>query len=155
MFVSLRIHANLNLIKKIISSAQDRRTGTKVAIKKLLRPFQSELFAKRAYRELRLLKHMKHDNVSSLNICMPSLCTLLLYELAFLYFFLVGYWTAECFHRRPVTGPIPRLVSSALNQATSHVWPCLHGTLAPCIYFFFYLFWLHLVFLAWISRNSA
>lgn len=41
----------------------DSRTRTKVAIKKLYRPFQSELFAKRAYRELRLLKHMKHENV--------------------------------------------------------------------------------------------
>uniref|UniRef100_A0A672PNV2 mitogen-activated protein kinase n=1 Tax=Sinocyclocheilus grahami TaxID=75366 RepID=A0A672PNV2_SINGR len=46
--------------------AFDRRTGTKVAIKKLHRPFQSDLFAKRAYRELRLLKHMKHDNVIGL-----------------------------------------------------------------------------------------
>lgn len=45
------------------SSAVDIRTGSKVAIKKLYRPFQSELFAKRAYRELRLLKHMKHENV--------------------------------------------------------------------------------------------
>uniref|UniRef100_A0A8C7D7H4 mitogen-activated protein kinase n=1 Tax=Oncorhynchus kisutch TaxID=8019 RepID=A0A8C7D7H4_ONCKI len=47
-------------------SAVDFRTGTKVAIKKLHRPFQSELFAKRAYRELRLLKHMKHENVIGL-----------------------------------------------------------------------------------------
>uniref|UniRef100_A0A673M5Q8 mitogen-activated protein kinase n=1 Tax=Sinocyclocheilus rhinocerous TaxID=307959 RepID=A0A673M5Q8_9TELE len=46
--------------------AVDRRTGAKVAIKKLHRPFQSDLFAKRAYRELRLLKHMKHDNVIGL-----------------------------------------------------------------------------------------
>ncbi|TRY85222.1 hypothetical protein DNTS_009265 [Danionella cerebrum] len=46
--------------------AFDRRTGSKVAIKKLHRPFQSDLFAKRAYRELRLLKHMKHDNVIGL-----------------------------------------------------------------------------------------
>uniref|UniRef100_A0AAY4B0W4 mitogen-activated protein kinase n=1 Tax=Denticeps clupeoides TaxID=299321 RepID=A0AAY4B0W4_9TELE len=44
----------------------DRGPGTKVAIKKLHRPFQSELFAKRAYRELRLLKHMKHENVIGL-----------------------------------------------------------------------------------------
>ncbi|NWV26511.1 MK12 kinase, partial [Origma solitaria] len=44
-------------------SAVDGRSGIKVAIKKLYRPFQSELFAKRAYRELRLLKHMKHENV--------------------------------------------------------------------------------------------
>ncbi|KAL4659365.1 mitogen-activated protein kinase 12-like isoform X1 [Arapaima gigas] len=49
-----------------VCSATDRRTGTRVAIKKLHRPFQSELFAKRAYRELRLLKHMKHDNVIGL-----------------------------------------------------------------------------------------
>uniref|UniRef100_A0A8C4H6Y4 mitogen-activated protein kinase n=1 Tax=Dicentrarchus labrax TaxID=13489 RepID=A0A8C4H6Y4_DICLA len=40
------------------------KTKEKVAIKKLHRPFQSEIFAKRAYRELRLLKHMKHENVS-------------------------------------------------------------------------------------------
>lgn len=45
------------------SSAIDKRSGEKVAIKKLSRPFQSEIFAKRAYRELRLLKHMQHENV--------------------------------------------------------------------------------------------
>ncbi|KAM8751126.1 mitogen-activated protein kinase 12 [Acanthopagrus schlegelii] len=49
-----------------VCSAVDSRTRTKVAIKKLYRPFQSELFAKRAYRELRLLKHMKHENVIGL-----------------------------------------------------------------------------------------
>ncbi|XP_070687374.1 mitogen-activated protein kinase 12 [Pempheris klunzingeri] len=49
-----------------VCSAVDSRFGTKVAIKKLYRPFQSELFAKRAYRELRLLKHMKHENVIGL-----------------------------------------------------------------------------------------
>ncbi|XP_039988079.1 mitogen-activated protein kinase 12 [Xiphias gladius] len=49
-----------------VCSAVDSRTGAKVAIKKLYRPFQSELFAKRAYRELRLLKHMKHENVIGL-----------------------------------------------------------------------------------------
>uniref|UniRef100_A0A803YR25 mitogen-activated protein kinase n=1 Tax=Meleagris gallopavo TaxID=9103 RepID=A0A803YR25_MELGA len=45
------------------NSAVDGRSGTKVAIKKLYRPFQSQILAKRAYRELRLLKHMKHENV--------------------------------------------------------------------------------------------
>ncbi|KAG2469387.1 MK11 kinase, partial [Polypterus senegalus] len=49
-----------------VCSAIDKRTGAKVAIKKLYRPFQSELFAKRAYRELRLLKHMRHENVIGL-----------------------------------------------------------------------------------------
>ncbi|XP_048971169.1 mitogen-activated protein kinase 12 isoform X3 [Canis lupus baileyi] len=45
-----------------VCSAVDSRSGARVAIKKLYRPFQSELFAKRAYRELRLLKHMRHEN---------------------------------------------------------------------------------------------
>lgn len=48
------------------SSALNEKNKEKVAIKKLHRPFQSEIFAKRAYRELRLLKHMKHENVSRL-----------------------------------------------------------------------------------------
>lgn len=38
----------------------------KVAIKKLARPFQSAVHAKRTYRELRLLKHMDHENVIGL-----------------------------------------------------------------------------------------
>ncbi|XP_074534160.1 mitogen-activated protein kinase 12 [Halichoeres trimaculatus] len=49
-----------------VCSAVDVRSGGKVAIKKLYRPFQSELFAKRSFRELKLLKHMKHENVIGL-----------------------------------------------------------------------------------------
>uniref|UniRef100_A0A672YIB4 mitogen-activated protein kinase n=1 Tax=Sphaeramia orbicularis TaxID=375764 RepID=A0A672YIB4_9TELE len=49
-----------------VCSAINDKTKEKVAIKKLHRPFQSEIFAKRAYRELRLLKHMKHENVIGL-----------------------------------------------------------------------------------------
>lgn len=60
---SLTRHMPSAVFSPAISSAVDSRTGVKVAIKKLYRPFQSELFAKRAYRELRLLKHMKHENV--------------------------------------------------------------------------------------------
>lgn len=49
------------------SSADDaKRDKTKVAIKKLARPFQSAIHAKRTYRELCLLKHMKHENVIGL-----------------------------------------------------------------------------------------
>ncbi|EMP32320.1 Mitogen-activated protein kinase 14 [Chelonia mydas] len=48
------------------SSAFDRKTGLRVAVKKLSRPFQSIIHAKRTYRELRLLKHMKHENVIGL-----------------------------------------------------------------------------------------
>jgi p38 MAP kinase len=39
-------------------------TFLKVAIKKIARPFQSAVHAKRTYRELRMLKHMNHENVS-------------------------------------------------------------------------------------------
>uniref|UniRef100_A0A8C6YXL7 mitogen-activated protein kinase n=1 Tax=Nothoprocta perdicaria TaxID=30464 RepID=A0A8C6YXL7_NOTPE len=49
-----------------VCSAIDKKTGEKVAIKKLCRPFQSETFAKRAYRELMLLKHMQHENTQGL-----------------------------------------------------------------------------------------
>uniref|UniRef100_A0A8C1QWK3 mitogen-activated protein kinase n=1 Tax=Cyprinus carpio TaxID=7962 RepID=A0A8C1QWK3_CYPCA len=45
-----------------VCSATDQKTKEKVAIKKLYRPFQSLIHAKRAYRELRLLRHIQHDN---------------------------------------------------------------------------------------------
>ncbi|WAR25802.1 MK14-like protein [Mya arenaria] len=43
-------------------SALDTKTNRKVAIKKLSRPFQSAIHAKRTYREIRMLKHMVHEN---------------------------------------------------------------------------------------------
>ncbi|XP_069013521.1 mitogen-activated protein kinase 14B isoform X1 [Embiotoca jacksoni] len=49
-----------------VCSAYDVKIGLKVAVKKLSRPFQSIIHAKRTYRELRLLKHMKHENVIGL-----------------------------------------------------------------------------------------
>ncbi|KAM4563254.1 mitogen-activated protein kinase 14A isoform 2-T2 [Odontesthes bonariensis] len=49
-----------------VCSAFDMKLGLKVAVKKLSRPFQSMIHAKRTYRELRLLKHMKHENVIGL-----------------------------------------------------------------------------------------
>jgi len=49
-----------------VCSARDSRTGGMAAIKKLSRPFQSVMHAKRAFREIRLLKHMNHENVISL-----------------------------------------------------------------------------------------
>ncbi|XP_039513694.1 mitogen-activated protein kinase 14A isoform X1 [Pimephales promelas] len=49
-----------------VCSAYDEKSGLKVAVKKLSRPFQSIIHAKRTYRELRLLKHMKHENVIGL-----------------------------------------------------------------------------------------
>ncbi|CAG9855027.1 unnamed protein product [Phyllotreta striolata] len=49
-----------------VCSAEDTLTNTKVAIKKLARPFQTAVHAKRTYRELKLLKHMRHENVIGL-----------------------------------------------------------------------------------------
>ena len=47
------------------SSAKDQLTGSSVAIKKIMKPFSTPVLSKRTYRELKLLKHIKHENVSS------------------------------------------------------------------------------------------
>lgn len=52
-----------NVFMSLCSSAIDTLHNMKVAIKKLARPFQSAVHAKRTYRELRMLKHMNHENV--------------------------------------------------------------------------------------------
>jgi len=49
-----------------VVSSYDSVLKQKVAIKKLSRPFQSATHAKRTYRELRMLKHMNHENVIGL-----------------------------------------------------------------------------------------
>uniref|UniRef100_A0A8C9YY63 mitogen-activated protein kinase n=1 Tax=Sander lucioperca TaxID=283035 RepID=A0A8C9YY63_SANLU len=49
-----------------VCSAYDVILRQKVAVKKLSRPFQSLIHSRRSYRELRLLKHMKHENVIGL-----------------------------------------------------------------------------------------
>merc|ERR1712223_1242245 len=48
----------------------------RVAIKKISRPFQSAIHAKRTYRELRMLKHMNHENIIGLLDCFTPQCTL-------------------------------------------------------------------------------
>ena len=50
----------------LVSSALDKTKQIRVAIKKLARPFQSAVHAKRTYRELTLLAHMNHENVIGL-----------------------------------------------------------------------------------------
>lgn len=52
-----------------VCAANDNLTGLKVAVKKLAKPFQSLIHAKRTFRELRLLKHMQHENVIGLLDC--------------------------------------------------------------------------------------
>jgi hypothetical protein len=68
MYFSIAIfksHFNrLFIIFPNYSAAFDTVLGINVAVKKLSRPFQNQTHAKRAYRELVLLKCVNHKNVS-------------------------------------------------------------------------------------------
>jgi serine/threonine protein kinase len=46
-----------------ISSARDSMANRMVVIKKIGNPFDSPARVKRTYREIHLMKHLKHDNV--------------------------------------------------------------------------------------------
>ncbi|KAG8946356.1 MAPK protein hog1 [Tulasnella sp. 424] len=48
----------------LVCSAKDQLTGSSVAIKKIMKPFSTPVLSKRTYRELKLLKHITHENVS-------------------------------------------------------------------------------------------
>ena len=49
-----------------VISAYDPLRKERVAIKKLVKPFRNEEYAKRAFRELRLMKMFNHPNVIGL-----------------------------------------------------------------------------------------
>jgi p38 MAP kinase len=49
------------------SSAKDQLTQQPVAVKKIMKPFSTPVLAKRTYRELKLLKHLRHENVITLS----------------------------------------------------------------------------------------
>ncbi|KIM98645.1 hypothetical protein OIDMADRAFT_202418 [Oidiodendron maius Zn] len=51
----------------LVCSAEDVLTGQSVAIKKVMKPFSTPVLSKRTYRELKLLKHLKHENIISLS----------------------------------------------------------------------------------------
>lgn len=69
----------------------DTNYNIKVAIKKLKRPFQSAVGAKRTYRELRLLKHMNHENVIGLlDVFHPGGNTIDLFQQVYLCTHLMG-----------------------------------------------------------------
>ena len=56
----------------VVCSAIDTENDSKVAIKKIPRTFDVVTTAKRTYRELKILKHFKHDNIISIkNILKP------------------------------------------------------------------------------------
>ncbi|KAI6748671.1 hypothetical protein HG530_015444 [Fusarium avenaceum] len=49
----------------LVCSARDQLTNQNVAVKKIMKPFSTPVLAKRTYRELKLLKHLRHENVSA------------------------------------------------------------------------------------------
>lgn len=64
----------------LFSAAWNSETGEEVAIKKIGNAFGNIIDAKRTLREIKLLKHMDHDNVSfvlfTLNMFSPFSCKL-------------------------------------------------------------------------------
>lgn len=65
------------------SAAYDTITRQKVAIKKLSRPFQNVTHAKRAFRELILMKITNHKNVSKIkifNVVKPEITSSLIWR---------------------------------------------------------------------------
>ncbi|CAO2639165.1 Mitogen-activated protein kinase 10 [Lemmus lemmus] len=61
------------LLLNLYSAAYDAVLDRNVAIKKLSRPFQNQTHAKRAYRELVLMKCVNHKNIISLlNVFTPQ-----------------------------------------------------------------------------------
>nr|XP_057918665.1 mitogen-activated protein kinase 7 [Doryrhamphus excisus]XP_057918666.1 mitogen-activated protein kinase 7 [Doryrhamphus excisus] len=58
----------------VVSSARRRDNGQQVAIKKISNAFEVVTNAKRTLRELKILKHFKHDNIIAINdILQPNL----------------------------------------------------------------------------------
>jgi p38 MAP kinase len=51
----------------LVCSARDQLTNQNVAVKKIMKPFSTPVLAKRTYRELKLLKHLRHENIISLS----------------------------------------------------------------------------------------
>lgn len=70
-------YASTMLTIRAHSSAKDQLTNQNVAIKKIMKPFSTPVLAKRTYRELKLLKHLKHENVSPPDylVCRAQLLT--------------------------------------------------------------------------------
>ncbi|XP_049282716.1 stress-activated protein kinase JNK-like isoform X1 [Anopheles funestus] len=53
-------------VQGAVCSAVDLKTGRRLAIKKLSQPFQDVTFAKRSYRELKLMRLVDHPNIIKL-----------------------------------------------------------------------------------------
>ena len=50
----------------VVCAAKDNRTGQRVAIKKIPKVFEVLTIAKRTYRELKILRHLRHENIISI-----------------------------------------------------------------------------------------
>ena len=68
--IKFEIDARYRLIESIgngaygvVCSALDTKTGAKVAVKKIPRAFDVLTVGKRTFRELKILRHFKHDNI--------------------------------------------------------------------------------------------
>ena len=57
----------------VVISAQDTHLNSRVAIKMVPKAFQDEIDAKRILREIKLLKHLKHENVVGIVDMMPPM----------------------------------------------------------------------------------
>lgn len=57
----------------VVISAHDTHLNTRVAIKMVPKAFQDEIDAKRILREIKLLKHLKHDNIVGIVDMMPPM----------------------------------------------------------------------------------
>lgn len=64
--------AKADCVRAIYSSAKDNLTGQNVAVKKIMKPFSTPVLSKRTYRELKLLKHLKHENVGCIGVRMAG-----------------------------------------------------------------------------------
>lgn len=79
IFVVLDRYVDLQSIgsgaQGVVCSALDKKSNERVAIKKLSKPFTNETYAKRAFRELRLMKMVNHKNIIGLlNLFTPASC---------------------------------------------------------------------------------
>ena len=50
----------------VVCAAKDNRSGQRVAIKKIPKIFDVPAVAKRTYRELKILRHLRHENIISI-----------------------------------------------------------------------------------------
>ena len=59
----------------VVAAARDSTTGEVVAIKKIERAFEHQVFTKRTLRELKLLRALRHENIIHLNTILRPLDT--------------------------------------------------------------------------------